>query len=409
MNLTIQAVEGIHTGKTLRISGSKSESNRLLILQALYPSIRLKNLGDADDIRAMQRGLASTEDVVDVGHAGTTMRFLTAYFASTPGRTVLLTGSARMQQRPIGVLVDALRQMGADITYTQNEGYPPLLIRGSRLTQNKVEIPANISSQYISALLLIAARLPGGLTLKLDGVITSRPYIEMTLYLLDRIGFSYTFQGNKIDIPHQVLEEEKILTVESDWSSASYYYSLIALSDPGTEIRLQSYYPDSLQGDRAVADIYAPLGVTTDFENGNLLLRKVEAGDSPDIMLDLQNTPDLAQTLAVTCFGLGWPCRLSGLHTLKIKETDRLVALQTELGKLGATVHVTEDTLELEPATRLHEGIAIDTYHDHRMALAFAPLALRTSLTINDAAVVSKSYPDFWEHLKLLGVMQTQA
>ena len=408
MNLTIHAAEGIHSGKTLCISGSKSESNRLLVLQALYPGIILKNLGDADDIRAMQEGLDRSKDVVDVGHAGTTMRFLTAYFASSPGRTVLLTGSARMQQRPIGVLVNALRQLGADITYTKNEGYPPMMIRGRSLSENQVTIPANISSQYISALILIAARLPEGLTLALEGQITSRPYIEMTLSLLGRIGFTYTFKGNEIHIPPQDLQAGLTLTVESDWSSASYYYSLIAFSDPGTEIRLQSYYPDSLQGDRAIADIYAPLGVTTAFENGDLVLRKlkVEIVSGPE--LDLQNTPDLAQTLAVTCFGLGIPCRLRGLHTLKIKETDRLIALQTELGKLGATVHVTEDTLELEPARMIKEGIAIDTYHDHRMAMAFAPLALRKPITINDAAVVSKSYPNFWEHLDLLGVKQTR-
>jgi len=395
----------MHSDQTLQISGSKSESNRLLILQALFPVLRLENLGVADDVRAMQMGISGDAEVLDIGHAGTTMRFLTAYLASLPGRAVTLTGSARMKERPIKVLVDALRQLGAEISYEGTEGFPPLRIEGKILPGKVVYIPANISSQYISALLLIAPSLPQGLTIYLEGMITSRPYIEMTLSLLTRLGFIYKFEGNTIHVPHQQLTEPRTITVESDWSSASYYFSVIALSDPGTTLRLGSFYSESLQGDRAVVEIYKLLGVGARFEETDVVLKKVDSQLTSRIELDLRDTPDLAQTLAVTCFGLRIGCELTGLHTLKIKETDRLLALQNELGKLGAAVTVTDEALRLEPASGMWDAVAIDTYHDHRMAMAFAPLALLKQIGINDAGVVSKSYPDFWDHLRRLGFL----
>lgn len=409
MDLIVQAADGIRSDRSLQITGSKSESNRLLILQALFPDLELNNLGVSDDVQAMQYGLSSNDEHIDIGHAGTTMRFLTAYFAALPGRNVTLTGSSRMQERPIGVLVEALHRLGAEIAYTGNEGYPPLRIKGQSLPGSEIHIPSNISSQYITALLLIAASLPEGLTLHLDGQITSRPYLEMTLSLLTRMGFSYEFKGNTIRVPHQKLESKRIITVESDWSSASYYYSILAMSEPGTRLQLKSYYPDSLQGDRAVAEIYEPLGVRTIFMEGDILLEKMDTALPGSIELDLRDTPDLAQTLAVTCFGLGLDCRLTGLHTLKIKETDRLLALQNELGKLGARIGVTDESLHLESAGGIREGVAIETYHDHRMAMAFAPLGLRKPLRIKDAGVVSKSYPNYWEHLSILGFSINQA
>ena len=357
----------------------------------------------------MQMGLSGDSDTIDVGHAGTTMRFLTAYLASQPGKSVTLTGSARMQERPIEILVEALRQLGAEIEYLGTEGYPPLRIKGKSLPGRTLQIPANISSQYISALLLIAPSLPAGLEMKLEGMITSRPYIEMTLALLSRLGFTYEFTGSTIRIPAQELEEERILTVESDWSSASYYFSLIALSAPGTRLELRSFYEESLQGDRAVVEMYEPLGVLTTFNDTGLLLEKNGRSLPERIAMDLRNTPDLAQTLAVSCFGLGIACDLTGLHTLKIKETDRLLALQTELGKLGAAISVTDESLTLESSGEMLRNVAIDTYHDHRMAMAFAPLGLIHPIIINDAAVVSKSYPDFWNHLEKVGFSYTNA
>jgi len=399
----------MRSGLSLQISGSKSESNRLLVLQALFPALELDNLGAADDVAAMRAGLNADSEVIDIGHAGTTMRFLTAYMASIPGRNVTLTGSARMKERPIKVLVDALRQLGAEIAYSGNEGFPPLHIEGRSLPGKEVRIPANISSQYISALLLIAPSLPEGLLMHLEGEITSRPYIEMTLSLLSRLGFTYDYSGNAIHIPHQQLVEPRTLTVESDWSSASYFFSLIALSKPGTTLHLSTFYSNSLQGDKEVVDMYLPFGVVTTFDDTGIQLVKVEQQLPQGINMDLRDTPDLAQTLAVTCFGLGIGCDLTGLHTLKIKETDRLLALQTELGKLGGSVTLTEEALKLEAAKSMPANVVIDTYHDHRMAMAFAPLGLLKPIVINDAAVVSKSYPDYWDHLTKVGYIATNS
>ncbi len=386
------------------ITGSKSESNRCLLLQALYPNIAIDNLSNSDDAMVMQKGLQIGNGLVDIHHAGTAMRFLTAYFASQEGKEVLLTGSQRMTERPIQVLVEALRALGAEIAYEKQEGYPPLRIKGEKLKNSKVSLPANISSQYISALLLIAPKLPNGLELHLVGKITSIPYIRMTLGLLDEIGVENSFVDQTIKVFPKASVANTRLVVESDWSSASYFYSAIALADPGSEVRLSSYKKTSLQGDSVLAEIYESLGVHTVFDRHEIRLTKMRTKPVDHLELDLSNAPDIAQTIVVSCFGLGIGCHLSGLHTLKIKETDRLEALYTEGSKLGAKISVTDRSLTLDPSVGMFQDIAIDTYNDHRMAMAFAPLALKTSLYINNAEVVSKSYPDFWNDLKHLGI-----
>lgn len=393
--------------KHLQITGSKSESNRLLLLQALYPEIEIDNISQSDDSQVMQQALQSNHKIVDIHHAGTAMRFLTAYFATKQDRETELTGSSRMKERPIGILVEALKQLGAKIEYKENEGYPPLLITGQQLTQNKVTLKANVSSQYISALLLIAPKLENGLQLTLEGTITSIPYINMTLDLLAQIGVETSFKDQVITVkPLPELKEKKHLVVESDWSSASYYYSLIALSDIGASVTISSYKKESLQGDSVLAKIYKTFGVSTEFNKNSVTISKTSKATAIT-NLDLQKAPDIAQTIAVTAFGLGLPCHLTGLHTLKIKETDRLVALKTEIEKLGGCVTITNNSLTLEASTSILKDVQIETYNDHRMAMAFAPLALKTDLIIKDYMVVSKSYPTFWEDLKRLGINYT--
>lgn len=385
----------------IKITGSKSESNRLLLLQALYPNIKIENISNSDDADAMKDGLAKHNGVVDIHHAGTAMRFLTAFFATNDYREVVLTGSGRMQERPIKILVEALRHLGANIEYVKNEGYPPIKIKGRLLKASKVSLPANISSQYISALLLVAPGLENGLELELIGEITSVPYIKMTLSLLDALEVENSFIENHIKVKPKPLVDDIKVVVESDWSSASYFYSIAALSDLGSKIKLSAYKKDSLQGDSVLAQLYEDFGVETRFADSTITLSK-NSKHKASVNYDLTNAPDIAQTIVVSCFGLGIGCYLSGLHTLKIKETDRLVALQTELSKLGAKLEVTNNSLTLEPGGDILKDKAIDTYNDHRMAMAFAPLAMRTTLQINDAEVVSKSYPDFWGDLKRL-------
>ncbi len=392
-----------HFDHEVNITGSKSESNRLLLLQALFPGLTIENLSNSDDAEVMQKGLQSQGDLVDIHHAGTAMRFLTAYFASRPGREVTLTGSARMKQRPIRVLVDALQELGAKIVYLEDDGCPPLRITGARFEKRQVSLPADVSSQYISALLLIAPSLPNGLELTLKGTITSVPYIRMTLSLLTRLGIPNHFEGNTIVVDPVDSLPAQDCVVESDWSSASYFFSLVALSGEGSRVRLGSYRSDSLQGDSVLPEIFGRLGVATRFQGNRMELLRTGDPSVQSLELDLIEVPDLAQTLAVCCFGLGLGCDLAGLHTLKIKETDRLVALENELTKLGAEIRVTQDSLHLEPSRRIVPMQRIATYNDHRMAMAFAPLALKTDLIIEDAGVVSKSYPDFWKDLAQLG------
>ncbi|WNH08242.1 3-phosphoshikimate 1-carboxyvinyltransferase [Thalassobellus suaedae] len=402
MHITLQKSK-IAKQSSVEITGSKSESNRLLLLQALYPEFELANVSNSDDSCLMTDALASSSEVVDIHHAGTAMRFLTAYFSIQEGRDTVLTGSKRMKERPIKILAEALQDLGADISYVENEGFPPIKIKGKKLTKHQVTLKANVSSQYISALLLIASKLENGLELTLEGEITSVPYINMTLSLLDEIGVESSFIGNVITVkPNTKQLKSKTLTVESDWSSASYYFSIAALSEVGTEITLSSYKENSLQGDSVLVDIYKHFGVTTVFNDNSVILKK-EASILSPLKLDLKNAPDIAQTIAVTCFALGISCDLIGLHTLKIKETDRLVALKIEIEKLGGTVAITDKSLHLSASENIKELVSIATYNDHRMAMAFAPLALKTSIFIEDAAVVSKSYPTFWDDLKSIG------
>ena len=389
----------------IAVTGSKSESNRLLVLQALYPNIAIKNLSASDDTVVLSKGLKVQNGTVDILHAGTAMRFLTAYFAGKEGAEITLTGSARMQERPIGVLVDALQSLGAKIEYVNTEGYPPLRISGKKLSKDWVSVAANISSQYISALMLLAPSLSNGLTISLEGKVTSVPYITMTLALLDRMGISGSFSENEISIPSSEKVNDVAMVVESDWSSASYFYSIVALSE-NTKIELSSYRKDSLQGDAGLSQIYEALGVKTEFLEGEnaVVLSKLDVEIQDEIHFDLVNTPDIAQTIAVSCFGLGKGCVLTGLHTLKIKETDRLMALKVELEKLGARVEISEDSLQLYPSNEVLKHVAIDTYHDHRMAMAFAPLGLLVPITINDCGVVSKSFPSFWKDMATVGI-----
>jgi 3-phosphoshikimate 1-carboxyvinyltransferase len=420
MNLLLHKSTIHNIQSTISVTGSKSETNRLLLLQALYPNLKLENTSNSDDSEVMTKALNSNDpkyqtELVEVHHAGTAMRFLTAYFSIQENTEVVLSGSTRMKERPIKILVDALRKLGAEISYEENEGFPPIRIKGKKLSQNKVSLAANVSSQYISALLLIAPKLENGLELTLEGEITSVPYIKMTLSLLNDIGVQTSFVENKIKINPKSSIVNQQSTIESDWSSASYFYSIVALSEIGTQITLSSYKQNSLQGDSVLAEIYQNFGVETKFNNNkSITISKIKFHTelvevpSSNFRIDLNNSPDIAQTIAVTCFGLGIGCHLSGLHTLKIKETDRLEALKTELSKLGAEISVTNDSLDLKPNTIINKNISISTYQDHRMAMAFAPLALKVPIIIEEAQVVSKSYPSFWEDLKSIGFQMSE-
>lgn len=380
----------------INITGSKSESNRLLILKALYPNIEISNLSNSQDTQVLQKALKSTDEVIDVHHAGTAMRFLTAYFACFTKKPITLTGSQRMQERPVKILVEALNDLGCHISYVNHEGYPPLQIHPPSSLKNNVQLSANISSQYISALMLVAPKLKDGLEIELTSNITSLPYLKMTQRLMTELGFEVNFDINKISIrPQQNLNPVQA-SVESDWSSASYFYSLIALSDELT-LDLFTYKKHSLQGDSKLVGLYKPFGVKTSvFDHFIRLEKSPQTPEGGFFQANLNNTPDIAQTIAVTCLGLNIPCELTGLETLKIKETDRLVALKTEIEKFGAQVDIDDKSLKLTPVKHLKSGAIIETYNDHRMAMAFAPLSTKTDITINDAEVVEKSYPDFW-------------
>ena len=403
MKICIKGIDNTNILKAIFISGSKSESNRMLILQKLFREITIHNLSDSDDTHHLQAALSSQDAEINVGHAGTAMRFLTAFFAIQQKRTTILSGSERMHQRPIKVLVEALRALGAEISYLGNEGFPPLKITGKQLTKDQVKINGNISSQYISALLLIAASLPNGLRVELVGEITSIPYINMTLSLLNQIGITTSFESQIIQVNPFEEANKHTIEVESDWSSASYFYSIAALSSVGSEIRLSSYKKESLQGDAILAKIYTSFGVETVYETNSIVLRKTKEANKEHLTIDLNKAPDIAQTIAVTCYGLGITCELLGLHTLKIKETDRLEALYSELTKLGANISVTSTSLHLKSSSSEVANVSIETYNDHRMAMAFAPLGMKIPLEILDADVVTKSYRNFWKDLQKIG------
>ena len=388
---------------SIELTGSKSETNRLLLLAALYPNLTLLNDSNAHDVSVMKKALQLSSGTVDIHHAGTAMRFLTAYFSVSENAEVLLTGSDRMKQRPIALLVDALRTLGATIEYQGEEGFPPLHIKGTVLPRSSVSIAANVSSQYLSALCLVGAKLPQGLEIELVGSITSLPYLNMTLQLLERIGVSARLDDRRIRIAPKSAIEPISLAVESDWSAASYYYSIVALSKLGTKATLSTLREDSLQGDRVLSTIYKDFGVNTRFDDGKVILEKVSEPLSQTLSYDLKDAPDIAQTIAVTAAGLQVDCYLTGLHTLPIKETDRLAAMKCELEKVGAGVEIDAESLRVFGHNAKLQSASIATYNDHRMAMAFAPLAILIPLTIEESFVVEKSYPDFWKHLSSIG------
>ncbi|WPO82448.1 3-phosphoshikimate 1-carboxyvinyltransferase [Chryseobacterium sp. JJR-5R] len=389
--------------KTIQISGSKSISNRLLILESLFKDIQIGNLSNAQDTQLLKKALSENTETVDIHHAGTAMRFLTSYYSIMEGKTTVLTGSKRMKERPIKNLVTALQSLGVEIEYLENEGFPPLKITGKKITQAQVEVPADISSQFITSLLLIAGKLENGLKINLVGEVTSRSYIEMTLDILSKFGIKNSFIGNTIKVESFINNHSSIINyeVESDWSSASYFYSFAAL---GREtIHLKSFYKASTQGDAAIAEIYNEFfGINTVFTESE---HKISLQPVPDfrfpekIVLDMNNCPDIAQTLCVTASALKIPFEISGLGTLRVKETDRLLALYNELKKLGAETEITESAIKSVNFNDPEENISIKTYQDHRMAMSFAPFCLIKELTIEDENVVEKSYPMFWEDL----------
>lgn len=401
---SVYRAPGPLTGQ-VELSGSKSISNRVLIIRALCTeSFPIHKLAAADDTRLLNELLLSGASILDAGPAGTTFRFLTAYLSLQSGEQVL-TGSERMKKRPIGLLVEALRSLGANISYLEKEGYPPLKIGEPEEgfgNAGRISIPANTSSQYISALLMIAPVLPEGLQLELVGKIVSRPYIEMTLQLMAYFGVVHDWDANTIKIlPQQY--RPKAFTVEADWSAASYFYAMAALA-PEARLQLNGLFEESVQGDAVLVNMMEAFGVKTTFNKSGLVLEKSDIPMPQHFSQDFLRCPDLAQSLAVVCGGLGVPASFTGLETLSIKETDRMMALKTELARIG--VEITpggNDRMEIVGKADWKEIPEFQTYEDHRMAMAFAPLAMQHTIRISEPAVVGKSYPGFWEDITSLG------
>lgn len=389
---------------TIQLPASKSISNRALIINALAKATsQIENLSDCDDTRVMVRALTESHEVIDIGAAGTAMRFLTAYLSVTSG-TATITGTQRMQQRPIQLLVDALRELGAQIEYAGQEGFPPLYIIGRELNGGELTLKGSVSSQYISALLMISPVLTNGLLLHLTGNIISRPYINLTLQLMKEFGASASWVSeSSIRVMSQPYCSVPF-KVESDWSAASYWYQMVALSEQA-EVELTGLFSNSYQGDSRGAEVFSRLGVATEYTPQGVKL--IKSGELPKRLdEDFVDIPDLAQTFVVTCALLHIPFRFTGLQSLKIKETDRIAALRTELKKLGYVIQEENDSVLLWNGERCEpEAIpVINTYEDHRMAMAFAPAALRLpQLVIDEPQVVSKSYPGYWEDLKSVG------
>ena len=385
------------------LPASKSISNRLLIIKALANhSFEVYNVSDSDDTHVMLEAFRSASNEINIGHAGTSMRFLTAYYAAT-GQKKTITGSERMKNRPIKELVDSLNQLGADITYLEKEGFPPLQTSGKPLNGHHISINGSISSQYITALLLVAPSLPQGLTITINEKLISSSYVLLTLKLMKQFGIHYTWNDNVITIPPQTYTGAGI-TVEADWSGASYWYQIAALSKD-CHIIIHGLSQQSFQGDSALVKLFEKIGVKSMFVDHSVLLKK-EAVDTKFFEFDFINNPDLVQTFVVTLCLLHIPFRISGADTLRIKETDRINALQVEMHKMG--YNITESSPGVLEWDGVHhhplKHIEIDTYKDHRMALAFAPAALKVNnLVINDAMVITKSYPNFWNDLVLVG------
>ncbi|WP_259115623.1 3-phosphoshikimate 1-carboxyvinyltransferase [Candidatus Karelsulcia muelleri] len=396
----------------VKITGSKSESNRFLILKALYPDIiELENISNSDDTLILKKALFSKKKLINIKHSGTAMRFLTAFFSIKENREVILTGSYRMQERPISILVETLKKLGGKIFYEKKNGYPPLRIMGNKLLGGGINIDATISSQYISALMLIASKFENGLKIYLSNKITSISYINMTLKVLKKLGINVLWNNNIIYIQNKKFKKKIKIIIESDWSSASYYYSLVALSKKA-DLNLKFFNKKNIQGDSIISNIYKDFfNVKTFFHKNEINLKKIIDIDlnSIDIDLnsidiDLNSTPDIAQTIVVTCTGLRIKCILRGLETLKIKETDRLNALKNELSKLGVKSIITNSSIELVKFNETQKKeIYIYTYDDHRMAMSFSTLGIRYPISILNYNVVSKSYPNFWIDLKSIG------
>ena len=387
--------------QNLNISGSKSESNRVLILKSIFNNISIENLSSSDDTKILKKSLISKNPIINVGHAGTSMRFLTAYLATLVNKKFILSGSKRMHERPIAVLVDALNYLGFKINFIEDEGYPPLEIIGAKNIKNSVKLNSSLSSQYISALMLIAPTLKNGLVIELDGKITSRPYIDLTLSILQKLGIESKIKENFITVKPQKKIKTSTYKVESDWSSVSYFFSIVALSN-GIELSFKNFRSDSNQGDRKVCKYYELFGIKSKFQNQSLVISKqIDFKYPKQITIDLNDNPDLAQTIIVTSFGLNIPTKLTGLSTLKIKETDRLVAMHNELTMLGAKCEIDDDSIEIfKTENKLKDNHTIKTYDDHRMALSFAPLSIIKPLNISNPDVVTKSFPEFWNILK---------
>lgn len=397
----------------IALSGSKSISNRILLLNAVGGMhLLLRNLSAAQDTVVLKQALDQIQQggnaCIDIHHAGTDMRFLTAYLACTPGEWVL-TGSDRMKQRPIGELVAALVALGADVDYLEQEGFPPLKIKGKHLEGGRININATVSSQFISALLLVAPLFKKGLTLYVQGEPVSWPYVQMTVNLLKQLGALVEEQGTEITVSCSALHyAHTAFVVESDWSSASYWFSFVALA-PDAQVTLTHLFTPSWQADSVLPDIYSALGVQCEYTSGGLTLYKAKVA-LQRFEYDFTDCPDIAQTVAVTCLGLGIPAMLTGLQTLKLKETDRITALKNELEKFGARVDVTADSMLIEPGEyKANEPVRIRTYNDHRMAMCMAPLALRYgALIIEDGSVTDKSYPDFWKDVAASGIVAVE-
>lgn len=413
MKLILHKPEHSISGNIL-LPGSKSISNRVLIIKALSGLIfDIENLSDSDDTTHLKDALESYSDnsVIDVGHAGTDMRFLTAFLSLKHGNYEL-TGSERLQQRPIKDLVDVLRSLGADITYKNNEGYPPLYIKGKQLSGGKVEINGNVSSQFISALLLVAPYFTNGLEINIITELVSKPYVNMTIEIMREFGAMVEWRDSIIKVsPTPYSYNKKSYMVESDWSAVSYYYSLIAMSSISTNLSIKHLFENSLQADSACVSIYQNFGVSTIFNENEVVISKTNKSETKPLELDFIECPDIAQTVVCSCVGLKMPFFFKGLQTLKVKETDRIIALQNECKKFGIELNVTSNSIEWGGETSINNMISdsIATYNDHRMAMSFAPLCLLVqNVTIENAEVVSKSYPEFWQHLKSIGVNSAQ-
>jgi 3-phosphoshikimate 1-carboxyvinyltransferase len=398
---------------SIKLTGSKSIANRVLLIRALCDDhFEIDNISESDDTQTLISLLSSKSDELDAHHAGTTYRFMTAYLA-IKGEEKILTGSSRMKQRPIGPLVDALNSIGGNVTYLENEGYPPLKFGApTRTWSSEVTIPGNISSQYLSAMLMIAPMLPNGLKINISDDLVSRPYLEMTLSIMGYFGITHTWEGVSIHVANQKYQAKRFF-VEADWSAASYYYSLAALSDEA-EITLLGLSENSLQGDAAIATISKSFGVESSYSQNQVSLSKKKGSKADEYFeYDFIKQPDIAQTVFAMCAGLGVSGLFTGLQTLFIKETDRIKAFKTELAKTNVYLSKVPprykesetDYYMIEGTLDLSNIPSFDTYQDHRMAMALAPLSLFGPIIINEPAVVSKSYPEYWRHLQDLGIL----